>query len=53
MERSMGFWIGIAVAVGVIGLLTWIGAAMTRKGLPNNWERRGGPFVPGEDDFYH
>jgi len=39
----MGFWIGIGVAVGTIVLLTWIGAAMTRRGLPNNWERRGGP----------
>jgi hypothetical protein len=49
------FWIGIAVAVGLICLLTWIGAAMTRRGLPNNWERRDGAFVPGphDDDFHH
>lgn len=48
------FWIAIGVAVGVICLLTWIGAAMTRRGLPNRWERGGGPFVPGPggDDYY-
>lgn len=49
------FWIVVAGSVGVIFLLTWIGAAMTRRGLPNNWERRDGPFVPGlhDEDFYH
>lgn len=48
----MSFWIGIAIAVGLICLLTWIGAAMTRRGLPNDWERRGGPFVPGHEDYH-
>ena len=49
------FWIGVAIAVGLICVLTWIGAAMTRRGLPNAWEARRGdrPFVPGEDDLYH
>lgn len=45
------FWIGVAIAVGLICLLTWIGAAMTRRGLPNSWERRGGGgFIPGPHD---
>jgi hypothetical protein len=51
----MSFWIGVAVAVGLICLLTWIGAGMTRRGLPNGWERRrrrGGAFIPGPDDDY-
>ena len=54
------FWIGVTVAVVVICLLTWIGAAMTRRGLPNNWERgHGGGIVPGphysdgyNDDYF-
>lgn len=50
------FWIGIAVAVVLICLLTWIGAGMTRRGIPNGWEKRGGPFVPGpghgDHDFF-
>ena len=54
------FWIGVTVAVVVICLLTWIGAAMTRRGLPNNWERdHGGAIVPGphhgdgyNDDYF-
>ena len=48
------FWIGVTVAVLIICLLTWIGAAMTRRGLPNNWERDGG-ILPGahhRDDFF-
>jgi hypothetical protein len=48
------FWIAIAVAVGIICLLTWIGAAMTRRGLPNRWERRDGMIPgPGGDDLFH
>ena len=49
------FWVGVAVAVGLIFLLTWIGAAMTRRGLPNSWERRDGAIVPGmyDEDFHH
>jgi hypothetical protein len=47
------FWIVIAVSVGIIFLLTWIGAAMTRRGIPNQWERDG-RFMPGpHDDFGH
>lgn len=53
MEPPM-FWIAIAVAVGIICLLTWIGAAMTRRGLPNRWERRDGMIPgPGGDDLFH
>lgn len=40
------FWIAIGVAVLIIVLLTWFGASMTRRGLPNGWERRG-PLLPG------
>lgn len=32
------FWIGITVCVLVIVMLTWVGASMTRSGLPNDWE---------------
>lgn len=46
------FWIVVAVSVGLIFLLTWVGAAMTRRGLPNNWERRGGGVIPGHDEEY-
>ena len=55
VKENIMFWIGIAVAVGLIFLLTWIGAAMTRRGLPNNWERRDGAIVPGmhDEDFHH
>lgn len=47
------FWIVIAVSVGLIFLLTWIGAAMTRRGLPTQWERNG-HVIPGprDDDFH-
>ena len=59
-EENVMFWIGVTVAVVVICLLTWIGAAMTRRGLPNNWERdHGGAIVPGphhgdgyNDDYF-
>jgi hypothetical protein len=46
------FWIGIVIAVGIIFLLTWIGAAMTRRGLPTAWERDG-RFIPGPHDDFH
>jgi hypothetical protein len=45
------FWIVIAISVGIIFLLTWIGAAMTRRGIPTRWERDG-RFIPGDDDHH-
>jgi len=36
------FWIVITVSVLIIFLLTWFGAKMTRQGLPNGWEGKGG-----------
>lgn len=55
-EENAMFWIGVTIAVLIICLLTWVGAAMTHRGLPNNWERRGrGGFIPGPHghDGYH
>jgi uncharacterized protein HemY len=55
------FWIGITICVLVIVVLTWIGASMTRRGLPNDWEsgerrrrtRDQGPiYGPGDHDPY-
>lgn len=56
------FWIVITVSVLVIFVLTWFGAKMTRRGLPNGWEggkrsRRGDHgapiFGPNDHDPYH
>jgi hypothetical protein len=33
------FWLGFAVAVAVICLLTWIGAEMVRRNPDTAWER--------------
>ena len=56
------FWIVITVSVLIIFVLTWFGAKMTRRGLPNGWEggkrtRRGdhGALIygPNDHDPYH
>ena len=47
------FWVGVAVAVGLICLLTWIGAGMVRGGQPNDFERgrkKDGAFIPEPHD---
>lgn len=56
------FWIVITVSVLIIFVLTWFGAKMTRRGLPNGWEggkrnRRGDHgapiYGPNDHDPYH
>ncbi|MBL8560259.1 MAG: hypothetical protein JNM47_16170 [Hyphomonadaceae bacterium] len=53
------FWIAVIISVLIIFLLTWFGASMTRRGLPNGWENRnrrrrgghGGPiYGPNDHD---
>jgi len=51
-----GFWIGIAVDVAIIGVLTWIGGAFVRRSRTDDWaERQDRPFIPtppwGDDDY--
>lgn len=47
-----GFWIGIALAIGVVFLFTWLGAVITR-GAPGDADgprrRDDRPFMPGPD----
>jgi hypothetical protein len=51
-----GFWIGVAIAFGVVFLLTWLGAQFARGGdaddeapLRPRRRRNDQPFVPGPD----
>jgi hypothetical protein len=54
------FWVVILVSVLIIFALTWFGANMTRRGLPNGWEGgkrrrhdRGAPiYGPNDHDPY-
>jgi hypothetical protein len=34
------FWLGVAVFVAVIGLLTWLGAMLVRRNPDTAWEER-------------
>jgi len=54
-EGMDGFWIGVVIAVGLVFLLTWLGAQFTRGGdaddeAPSRRRRRNDqPFIPGPD----
>jgi hypothetical protein len=56
MQGMDGFWIGVAIAVGLVFFLTWLGAQFARGGdgdeEPQQRPRRrrnDQPFVPGPD----
>lgn len=43
-----GFWIAIVVAIAIIVLLTWIGAAFSRRSRLDSWaEDQDRPLIPG------
>ncbi|MBU6373609.1 MAG: hypothetical protein KJS97_12865 [Alphaproteobacteria bacterium] len=45
---DLSFWIGILVAVVLIGVLTWIGAAFSRRAQLDDWaESQDRPLIPG------
>ena len=39
LEVTLMFWLGIAVAAAVIGLLTWLGARMVQRNPDTAWEK--------------
>lgn len=47
------FWILIAAGLTLIGLLVWLGAAMSRHEDRRRWGNDGGPWIPGayDNDF--
>lgn len=47
------FWLGFIAAVGLVGLLTLVGAAMAHRNPDTDWERHEDRPILGPGDHHH